>query len=403
MQKVIFVNRFFYPDQSATSQILSDLVFNISDKVPAEIHIVTSRNTYENDKHLISEEVKNGITVHRVWTSRFGRGNLIGRLIDYLSFYITAFFMLLKLTSKDDVVVAKTDPPVISYIAYLVCKLKKAKLINWLQDLFPEVAGELGVVNKKSLLFYFLKKIKNISLKSSVFNVVIGEKMASQVHSLGVDKGNIEVVRNWSVNGRVQYIPKANNHFISEWGLQDKFVICYSGNFGRAHEYEPIKRLVTELQSNDVVFLFIGGGKYYDDIKEYAKSVGLKNIIFKPYQNKKVLNYSLSVADLHLISLVPALEGLIVPSKFYGIASIGVPMLFIGHKDGEIGRVIQSKKCAYIVSPEEYENITEHVITIKNNQNELGAISSNLSKLYDEEYQPEVAYKQWQNILSKFI
>ena len=402
MQKIIFVNRFFYPDRSATSQILSDLVFNIKESIDAEIHIITSRNTYENDKLLAPEEIESGVVIHRVWTSRFGRSNLVGRLLDYLSFYISTFFMLMKVTSKNDIVIAKTDPPVISYVAYLVCKFKKARLINWLQDLFPEVAGELNIINKKSLLFDALKKIKNNTLDAAEINVVIGDRMSNIVESQGVDSHNIKVIRNWSVNDRVHYVHKSDNYLINEWGLKDKFVISYSGNFGRAHEYEPIKRLITELDDNDTVFLFIGGGKYYEDIKEYAELVRLKNVLFKPYQDKKELNYSLSVADIHIVSLIPSLEGLIVPSKFYGIASVGIPVLFIGEKDGEIGKVVSDKKCGYVISPEDYENIADRVREIKNHQMLLASMSSNISKLYDEEYQPDVAYNKWLDILLEY-
>jgi len=402
-KKIIFINRFFYPDQSATAQILSDLLVNIEKKIDAEFYVVTSRNTYQNDTQLKPFENYNNIHINRVWTTHFGRANLLGRAFDYLSFYISAFFYLLRLVSKGDVVIAKTDPPVISFVAYLVSRLKKAHLINWLQDLFPEVAGELGLIKKQSYLFNSLKKLKNISLKAAEVNVVIGEKMANLVESQGVDSKGIKVIRNWSVNDRVQYVLKENNHLISEWRLTGKFVICYSGNFGRAHEYEPIKKLITELTDERVVFLFIGGGKYYDNIREYAESSSLKNVRFQPYQDKKDLNYSLSVADLHLISLLPSLEGLIVPSKFYGIASIGVPMLFIGQSDGEIGQVVQLKKCGFIAAPEDYKNIAEKVRGIMNNQDGLVDMSSNLSKLYEDDYQPGVAYQKWQEILLRFI
>lgn len=86
MNKIIFINRFFYPDQSATSQVLSDLLFNIADKIDSEIHVIASRNTYQNDTCLPSFERCNDVIVHRVWTTRFGRGNLVGRAADYFSF-----------------------------------------------------------------------------------------------------------------------------------------------------------------------------------------------------------------------------------------------------------------------------------------------------------------------------
>jgi colanic acid biosynthesis glycosyl transferase WcaI len=91
--KLIFINRYFYPDHSATSQMLTDLAFGLAkmDNQQA-IHIVTSRQRYDDaSAKLLPLETVNDVTIHRIATTRFGRQNLMGRAIDYLSFYISAF------------------------------------------------------------------------------------------------------------------------------------------------------------------------------------------------------------------------------------------------------------------------------------------------------------------------
>lgn len=399
-RKIIFINRFFYPDQSATSQILTDLLGNISDKVDADFHVVTSRSTYQNDAKLEPYEKHNGVNIHRVWTTSFGRKKLAGRAVDYLSFYVSTFFKLLMLVSRNDIVIAKTDPPIISFFAYVVTRLKRAHLINWLQDLFPEVAGELGMIKKDSMLYRVLKNLKNKSLKAADMNVVIGDKMADFLVEQGVDTDKITVIRNWSVNKNIEYVPKESNHLLKEWDLSGKFVICYSGNFGRAHEYEPIKNLVSDVINENVVFLFIGGGKYYDKLMSYVKAKGLKHVIFKPYQDAEYLNYSLSVADIHIVSLNPALEGLIVPSKFYGVASLGIPVLFVGDKDGEIASVINKNNCGYIVDPSNYSLIKESVAQYIKSPQKLAGMACNISALYMRQYRPDISYAKWLEVLS---
>jgi colanic acid biosynthesis glycosyl transferase WcaI len=162
-QKLIFINRYFYPDHSATSQMLSDLAFGLAKtETGREIHIDVGRNkrSVSGDEcppmiawnaalipayELPAYEIIDKVHIHRVNTTRFGRHNLLGRAIDYLSFYIASFATLIKLTNKDDTLIAKTDPPLISLIAALVATLKKAHLVNWLQDLFPEVAKKHNI------------------------------------------------------------------------------------------------------------------------------------------------------------------------------------------------------------------------------------------------------------------
>ena len=142
---IIFLNRFFYPDHAATSQLLSDLAFALADG-GREVHVITSRQRYDEPESLLpARERIRGVEVHRVWTSRFGRNWLPGRTMDYLTFYTSAAWTLFRLAHSDHVIVAKTDPPLISAVAAMVARLRGARLVNWLQDLFPEVAVASGL------------------------------------------------------------------------------------------------------------------------------------------------------------------------------------------------------------------------------------------------------------------
>ena len=143
--RVLFINRYFYPDHSATSQMLTDLATDLQ-REGLDVTVITGRQLIDDARaRLPARECIDGIDVHRVWSSRFGRTKLIGRAVDYLSFYASAGWRLARLTRRGDVVVAKTDPPLISVIAALVAKWRHAHLVNWLHDLFPEIAERLGI------------------------------------------------------------------------------------------------------------------------------------------------------------------------------------------------------------------------------------------------------------------
>ena len=143
--KIIFVNRFYAPDHSATSQMLTDLATALA-AGGADLQVVTSRLRYDDPSgSLPRHEVVDGVRVHRIWTSTFGRGSLAGRALDYVSFYLAASIKLIQLLRRDDVVVAMTDPPLISVPVGWVARLRGARAVNWLQDIFPEVAAELGM------------------------------------------------------------------------------------------------------------------------------------------------------------------------------------------------------------------------------------------------------------------
>ena len=129
-----------------------------------------------------------GVRVTRVWTTRFGRQNLLGRTLDYLTFYLSAAWSLFVLLKPGDIVVAKTDPPLISVVAAIVAKIRGAKLINWIQDLFPEVAGALGV-GGIGRLEGLLRSVRNWSLRTAYKNVAIGDGMATKLTEEGIQSG----------------------------------------------------------------------------------------------------------------------------------------------------------------------------------------------------------------------
>src|SRR5689334_316463 len=134
MKRLIFLNRFFYPDQSATSQILSDLAFHLA-ATGYEVHVVTSRSLYNNSKtELLPNEVVQGVNICRLHTTQFGRSRLVGRALDYLSFYLRMWRHLLIFVQSGDVIIAKTDPPLLSIPATWAARLRGAKVLHWLQD-----------------------------------------------------------------------------------------------------------------------------------------------------------------------------------------------------------------------------------------------------------------------------
>jgi glycosyltransferase involved in cell wall biosynthesis len=340
--KLIFVNRFFHPDHSATSQLLSDLARHLALR-GHEVHVICSRQLYEDpEARLPAEDVVDGVQVHRAWSTTFGRQHLPGRLVDYLSFYVGAWAALRRHCDRRAIVVAKTDPPLISVIAAQVVRARGARLVNWMQDVFPEIASHLDIRLLQGRLGRMVKAVRDRSLRSAATNVVLGERMARLVADCGVDDARIRVIANWSDGRSVAGVAKEGNGLLAEWGLQGRFVLMYSGNMGRAHEFDTLLEAAALLADDPrYVFLFVGGGPKRAEVQRAVAERGLRNVVFKPYQPAERLGESLSVGDVHLISLIPALEGLIVPSKFYGVLAAGRPSLFVGDADGELARVIR--------------------------------------------------------------
>jgi glycosyltransferase involved in cell wall biosynthesis len=399
--RVIFINRYFYPDISATSQILYDLAARLA-SYGLDVHVVCSCQLYEDPKaQLPAEETVAGVRVHRVRTTRFGRGHLSGRAIDYLSFYLAAAVALLRLTRSGDVLVAKTDPPLISIVAALVAKLRDAALINWLQDIFPEVASHLDANPLPDRLDAILRAVRDRSLRGARINVVLGQRMSDYVAGRGVAADRIRVIENWADSDTVHTIPAEASRLRNKLGLQNRFVVQYSGNLGRAHEFRTFVDAAERVQGDrDIVFLIVGGGANMAQLKDEVAKRKLNNFLFLPYQPREALTDSLAAGDVHLACLLPALEGLIVPSKFYGILAAGRAGIFIGDPNGEISNVIRASGCGAVVGTGDDADLTAQLRRLKTDRTTLREMSVRARELFETRYTADRAAREWLAMLT---
>lgn len=406
--KVIFVNRFFYPDESATSQLLSDLAFTLASRKNA-ISVITSRQRYDGPgRALPFREMINGVSIFRVWTSRFGRNNMLGRLMDYLTFYPSAAWLLYRHARAGDIVVAKTDPPALSIVALPVCMLRRARLVNWLQDVFPETAQVLGYApGFGPSLCGLLRWLRNRSLNFAGMNVVVGERMREYISGLRISDDRLRLIPNWADGRSIVPIDHAANPLRVRWNLDHAFVVGYSGNLGRAHEIQTIlegmKVLAArgEMIKAQIEWLVTGGGALYGALKNEVARLKLTSVHFKPYQPRSRLSWSLSVADVHIVSLRPELEGFVVPSKFYGVAAAGRPIIFIGDDGGEIAQLIRRHRCGYIVTPGDETTLADTIADLAANRCHCREMGERARQAFLKEFDMPMAMEQWENLLSE--
>ena len=396
------MNRYFYPDYSATSQILSDLAFALAAAGHA-VSVVTSQQRYDDPQaRLPPQEKIRGVDIHRLSTSRFGRSALWGRAIDYISFYAGAYRILRGLVRPGDIMVAKTDPPLLSVIAMRSAHRSGARGINWLQDLYPEVAIELGVPLIKGAAT-MLTKLRDQSLRQAAANVVLEQRMADRLRARAVDANAIHIIPNWCDDESIKPIAASHNPLRHAWGLTDKFVVGYSGNLGRAHEFQTVLRASEQLRDHPrVVFLMIGGGHQFELLKETVKARSLDSIWqFRAYQEREALNLSLCVPDLHWISLKPALEGLIVPSKFYGIAAAGRPIIAIAAADSDISRLARQHGCGIVIEPGDATHLAKTVRELVDDPEQVAIMGRRARTMLEEKFTRLHAIHRWEELIAR--
>ncbi len=339
--KVLLLNQFFHPDLSATAQLATDLAEDLV-REGFEVSALAARGSYlGGGGKLPSSELYRGVHIERIRCTSLGKATILRRVIDYGSFYAAAAARLL-LGPRFDVLVAMSTPPMVATLGALLRSARRTRFVYWLQDVYPELAIEFGVLRPRSPAARAFHALSQWTLRRADAAVVLGEAMGERVRARGVDPRRIHVVPNWADDDAVRPVLAEANEFRRAQGLEGKRVVLYSGNLGRAHELSTILAAARAMRDQpDLRFVFIGEGARRAEVEAAARE--LPSIRLLPYQPRERLSESLSAGDVHVVTQAPCTVGLIEPSKLYGVMAAGRPVLYVGPPGTEAARTVEEE------------------------------------------------------------
>lgn len=403
-REIVFVNRYFHPDQSATSQMLSELAFDLA-ALGWRVSVIAGGQLYHEARAKLPERERlRGVEIHRVSGSRWGRAGLVGRALDYLSFGLAARARVARIAQRAGIVVTMTDPPLASLLIDRVARRSGARVVNWMQDVFPEVAAGVGVLSHDSCVARRLVRMRAKALARADAVVAVGEHMRERLIAGGARPEQTLVIENWADVERIAPVAHADNPLRAKWGLGDRFVVGYSGNFGRAHEFGGLLEAIERLrQRRDIMFLFIGAGAQLDAVRTVVRERDLDNVVLQPFQDAGGLANSLSAADVHVVSLKPALEGLVVPSKFYGAIAAGRPVLFLGDREGATARAVRKFGCGETVDPTNGAVIASAIARLADSRDRCSEFGRRARAAALEHGSRERGVREWNALLRRLI
>lgn len=395
MSRVVLLNRFYWPDVAATAQMLTDLAEDLAVQGWV-VTVVTSNSSYEGaGDALPALEWRNGVRIFRTHGTKFGRHKLFGRLSDYLSYMAGAFFQLVRL-ERQDVVVGMSDPPFIVGVAMLAARFRGWRSVYWVQDLFPQIAGELGVLTPGSVAYRFADGVARWLNRRVDLVVSLGPRMAEQMVVAGAPCERVTFVHNWADAGAINPVPSSDNPFVHAQGLEGKFVVLYSGNAGRPHRFDGVMEAARHLRDDpDVVFLFIGGGKRTPDLQREASESGLSNVRFLGYLPREELAFSLSAATIALVTEDPSMVGLLVPSKTYGILASGRPIVFMGAADSDVATVVRETGSGFVLAPDDGAGLRALIDRLRADPALAAQLGANARRAAETLYDRQVATRNW--------
>jgi glycosyltransferase involved in cell wall biosynthesis len=344
-QRLLFVNQYYWPDHASTAQHLTDLAEALAEQ-GHEVHVLCAQGSYRGaTERPPAEEVHNGVQIHRVPATSLGRRSTLRRMTDYLSFYARALARALTLP-RFDVIVTLTTPPLIGLVGTILRRWKRTRHVYWSMDLHPDASLALGRMSRRHPVVAALAWLSDTVYRHADKVVVLGPYMGDRIAAKRVRDERIITIPVWSRRDEIFPVPRSGHPLREALGLTDSFVAMYSGNLGLAHSFDEIVGAARELRDcSEIVFLIVGDGPRLDEVRAVQQAENLTNVRFLDSFPRDQLHLSLTVADLHLISLRAETSGIVVPGKLYGAMASGRPTVFIGPDHCESADTVRQAEC----------------------------------------------------------
>ncbi len=363
--RILLLNQFYYPDIAATAQLCTDWAEDLV-RLGHDVTVLCGSGRYrqphrgrvpEATAPLASTEHHHGVCIVRVPVENspppvssspsrlenFGR--LGGRVAGYGQFLAKAL-LALRSVPRPDVVVALTTPPLVGVLGLAAKRMFSARLVLWVQDVYPDLLAAMGLAGSSSLVYRGLALFERQLYRAADRTIALDEAMGERLVAAGVSSSRLTVIDHFADIREITPLPRWPSDLRTELGLGDQFVVCYAGNHGRGHDFDTVVQAMqaqatSQSESPPIHWLFVGDG---DEKARLLARVpeSLRPLVHSlPPQARSKLGEVLAVGDVGLVSVKAAMQGLLAPSKLYGLLAAGRPVAYIGPSEGRIPSLLR--------------------------------------------------------------
>jgi putative colanic acid biosynthesis glycosyltransferase WcaI len=390
------LNQYYWPGVEATGRLLTDLCEALAAEF--DVTVITGALPMVPGG---GTSVSNGVKIVRVRSTAFDRSRLLLRGANYFSFASLAFGAGVR-APRPDAVICMTDPPFLGAFAYAVARRFHVPLVVISQDVFPEIAVELGRL-RNPIGVGALGALTGFQLRHADSVVAIGETMRTRLEAKGVPRERIDVIPNW-VDVRAISPRAKRNGWSQANGLADSFVVMHSGNVGHAQDLDTLLHAASLLcDLPDMRIVIVGSGARHAELVQLARRLELENVVFLPYQPRDLLPESLSAGDVHVVGLAAGLSGFVVPSRVYGILAAGRPLIVSADASSETARLVEVAGCGVTVRPGRPSELAAAIRSAHGGELDLEAMGRRAREYAEREATREVAVERYRSLLDRMI
>lgn len=352
--RILLLNLYYPPDTSATAKMAAVVVEALSAK--HDVTVLCGRPSYDPSEHhpwrIFRREEQGRVTVLRTGSTDYPRFRMKQRVLNYLTYVALAAPRALFLPT--DVILAMTDPPFEGIVGALVAMLRRRPFLYNIRDMYPDMALGGGIIRPGRVARVW-ERMHRWALRRATRVIVLGEDMRERIIAKGVEPSRISIVRDGV--GIPTHAATEDPAVTSLIRGPAQCVFLHAGNLGFYGSWDTLVRAARQVQQEGIDLVFVGEGAQHATVQSAAS--GMKNVRFLPFFPSEKIASVLGAADVHIVTVKRGLEGVVVPSKLYGILAAGKPVLAVASEHCDAATIVRRSGCGAAADPDDVDGIAE--------------------------------------------
>ncbi len=370
--RVWVVSELYYPEDTSTGYFLTGIAEGLAQNY--EVRALAAQPTYaaRGQKSAVRERV-DGVDVRRCWSTTFSKDTSLLRLVNVATISLSFFLAGLRSFRRGDVVIVVTNPPTLPFLIWVAARWRNARFILLIHDVYPEVLVATGLLGRGGLVARTLSQLVAALYGRADRIVVLGRDMKEIVRwKCPSCEKRIWIIPNWGDTSGIRPAPKSQNPVLRELDLVDRFVVLYAGNIGRTQGVEALVEAAELLRERqDIAFLIAGEGARRSWVERTIAERKLGGVRLLPRSPRSSLGVLLGACDAAVISLIPGMTGISVPSRLYNILAAGRPILAVAEPESELARVVLEEGVGRVIAPGDGSAIATAIIEMSQDKESL--------------------------------
>ena len=389
----------YYPEYAATGYYLTSIAEGLAANEPVGVFCGQPNYTVRGTR-APARERHNGVDIFRCPATRLNKDRFPFRVLNALTLGMSMFATALFRVKRGDRVMAVTNPPFLPVLMLLVCKLKRARFNLLVHDVYPEALYAAGFGRPGQPLMRAVDRVMAWVLEGSDSIITLGRDMRELIiRKSPAQAARVVVIPHWP-DGSIYPEPRPDNRVLNELGVSGKFVVLYAGTMGRTHGLDIILEAARRLgEASGVHFILMGFGAQRAALEETIRRERPGNITLLAPCSQQDLRTYLNACDVSLISMLPGMAGVSVPSRLYNVLASGRPIIALADRASELARVVTEEEIGWVVEPGDLAGFLDAIEQARHASN-LGAMGTRARTAAEQRYTRNRALTAYSAVMS---